>query len=72
MVRGGAVVRRYLDREGVVHEASDLGMGNRITQCEREANTDEYDTNELSETDKPTTCLRCLVAPEWRKKMTNP
>lgn len=65
-------MRRYLDREGVVHEASDLGQGNRITQCEREIDGELYDTRELLETDKPTTCLRCLVVPEWRKKMTNP
>jgi hypothetical protein len=64
-------VRRYLDRDGVVHEASDLGLGNRITQCERETDQELYDTRELSETERPTTCLQCLVVPEWRKRMTS-
>lgn len=70
----GAPVRKYRDLDGVVHEASDLGMGNNITLCEREASADWYDTRELRvvDADTATTCLLCLVAPEWRRKMTNP
>lgn len=64
--------RRYLDRDGVVHEASDLGLGNCITLCERVNSAEYYDTRELTETRRITTCLQCLVAPEWQRKMTNP
>lgn len=62
--------RRYRDRNNVVHDASDLGLGTHITLCEHEANDDEYDTRELHPTEDATTCLRCLVAPEWRRRMS--
>ncbi len=62
--------RRYLDPDNVVHDASDLGLGTRITLCEREANADWFDGHELRETQKPTTCLLCLVAPEWRRRQS--
>lgn len=55
--------RRYKDREGMVHEASDLGLGNHITLCERNSGDEQYDTRELRETTDITTCLQCLVAP---------
>lgn len=64
--------RRYRDPDGVVHDASDVGLGNnRITLCEREANAEWYDSHELRPADPPTTCLLCLGAPEWRRQMTS-
>lgn len=66
--------RYYKDRDGVVHEASDLGLeyGNKITLCEREADCDMYDSRELQLTTEPVSCLVCFHAPDWRRKMTNP
>lgn len=61
--------RRYKDHAGMVHEASDLGLGNHITLCERGEAGELYDTRELRETTDVTTCLRCLVAPEWAKRL---
>lgn len=52
--------RRYRDKHGVVHEASDLGLGNNITLCERTAKGEWYDTRELIETTEPLTCLFCV------------
>lgn len=53
--------RRYQDAGGVVHRSSDLGLGNRITLCERYMiGMDTYDTRELAPTRHPITCFRCL------------
>ena len=54
--------RRYRDKFGVVHQASDLGLGNRITLCERAAKGEWYDTRELHETQEELSCFFCLCS----------
>jgi hypothetical protein len=54
--------RRYRDKFGVVHVASDLGLGNRITLCERSVKDEWYDTRELVDTEDHLTCVFCLCA----------
>jgi hypothetical protein len=55
--------RRYRDKFGVVHQADDLGLGNRITWCERLTKGELYDTRELLETQEELSCLFCLCSP---------
>lgn len=65
--------RRYRDRWGVAHDACDSGVGGtHIVLCERASGAEWYDSRELMPAVPPTTCLLCLGAPEWLRRMMAP